>query len=97
MKGIQVSVSEATARRRAVEALRRRAATAAPNTRTAALPTAATTVPRSDGIATRRVHTPSLSMLRLPPQLLAASVTHRARSTRDDATLLALRPQQRHS
>ncbi|MFE4860745.1 SpoIIE family protein phosphatase [Streptomyces sp. NPDC056670] len=69
----------------------------APQTHTVALPAGATAVLHSDGIDARWAHTPSLSVLRLPPQLLAASVTHHYRSTRDDATLLALRPQQRHS
>ncbi|MFD3580464.1 SpoIIE family protein phosphatase [Streptomyces sp. NPDC058644] len=54
-----------------------------------------TAVLHSDGIDSRWTHTPSRFVLRLPPSLLVGSVAHSHRSTRDDAAVLAARPQRR--
>ncbi|MEU8958002.1 SpoIIE family protein phosphatase [Streptomyces sp. NPDC048518] len=67
-----------------------------PKTHTIPLPEGTTAVLHTDGIDARWTHAPTLFTLRLPPQLLTAAVTHNHRSTRDDATVLALRPHQRH-
>ncbi|MET9363383.1 hypothetical protein ABZX93_21050 [Streptomyces sp. NPDC006632] len=68
-----------------------------PKTHTLPLPAGTTVVLHTDGINSRWAQAPSPFVLRLPPQLLTASVTHHFRSTRDDATVLAVRPHQRHS
>ncbi|MDK1471966.1 SpoIIE family protein phosphatase [Streptomyces sp. 549] len=51
-----------------------------------------TAVLHSDGICPRWAHLPSPFLLRLPPSLLAAAVAHGHRRTRDDATVLTVRP-----
>ncbi|AYG78245.1 Serine/threonine-protein kinase RsbT [Streptomyces hundungensis] len=66
-----------------------------PKTHAIPLPAGTTGVLHTDGIDARWTHAPSLFALRLPPQLLTASVTHNYRSTRDDATVLAVKPHPR--
>ncbi|MFD3656473.1 SpoIIE family protein phosphatase [Streptomyces sp. NPDC058620] len=48
----------------------------------------------SDGINAIWAHSPSPSMLRLPPPLLTVALAHGHRSGRDDATVLAVRAHQ---
>ncbi|MER0449993.1 SpoIIE family protein phosphatase [Streptomyces sp. Edi4] len=67
-----------------------------PQTHAIPLPAGTTAVLHTDGIDARWTHAPSLFTLRLPPQLLTAWVTHNYRSSRDDATVLAVRPLPRH-
>ncbi|MEU9097339.1 SpoIIE family protein phosphatase [Streptomyces sp. NPDC048361] len=67
-----------------------------PKTHSIALPAGATALLHSDGIDARWTQDPSLFVLRLPPELLTASVMHHHRNARDDAAVLAVRPHQRH-
>ncbi|MEU9192470.1 SpoIIE family protein phosphatase [Streptomyces hundungensis] len=67
-----------------------------PRTHSFPLSAGATALLHSDGIDARWTQAPSLFVLRLPPELLTASVTHHHRNTRDDATVLAIRPPRRH-
>ncbi|MGW7428227.1 SpoIIE family protein phosphatase [Streptomyces sp. NPDC054861] len=60
--------------------------------RTFALPRHARVVLYTDGIDPRWTHTPSTVQLTLPPTLLAASLVHTRRRSRDDATVLVLGP-----
>ncbi|MFD3517563.1 hypothetical protein [Streptomyces sp. NPDC058657] len=52
------------------------------------VPARATLVVHSDGIDSRWTHDPSPFLLRLPPPLLAASLAHDFRRSRDDATVV---------
>ncbi|MFJ9406854.1 SpoIIE family protein phosphatase [Streptomyces sp. NPDC101393] len=67
----------------------------APQVRAFPLPPGATAVLHSDGIDQRWAQSPSPFVHRLPPHLLAASLAHSHRLSRDDATVLAARPSQR--
>lgn len=67
-----------------------------PRTHPIPLPAGSTAVLHTDGIDARWTLDASLFMLRLPPPLLIASMTHHYRCTRDDATALAFRPPKRH-
>ncbi|MFF3754881.1 SpoIIE family protein phosphatase [Streptomyces sp. NPDC002018] len=62
-----------------------------------ALEPGATAVLHTDGIDHRWARSPSPFLLRLPPSLLTAALAHSHRISRDDATVLALTPRQRHS
>ncbi|MCE7080741.1 SpoIIE family protein phosphatase [Streptomyces sp. ST2-7A] len=53
-------------------------------------PRGSTVVLHSDGIDERWTRTPSPFLLRLPPPLLAAALTHAHRIARDDSTVLTL-------
>ncbi len=66
-----------------------------PQVRAFPLPPGTTAVLHSDGIDQRWAQSPSPFVRRLPPHLLAASIAHSHRLTRDDATMLAARPSQR--
>ncbi|OEJ28433.1 hypothetical protein AS594_32050 [Streptomyces agglomeratus] len=66
----------------------------APWTHTIPLPTGTTAVLHSDGITPQWAQAPSPFLLRLPPPLLVTNVAHAHRSGRDDATVLAVKPQQ---
>ncbi|MEU8682314.1 SpoIIE family protein phosphatase [Streptomyces sp. NPDC048611] len=66
-----------------------------PQVRSFPVPPGATAVLHSDGIDQRWAQAPSPFVRRLPPHLLAASLAHSHRLTRDDATVLAARPSQR--
>lgn len=70
---------------------------ATPSVRAFPLPTEATAVLHSDGIDQRWARSPSAFVHRLPPFLLAASLAHSHRLSRDDATVIAARPSQRIS
>ncbi|MCT9089980.1 SpoIIE family protein phosphatase [Streptomyces sp. ASQP_92] len=66
-----------------------------PTTHAFDLPAGTTALLHSDGIDARWTQDPALFVLRLPPPLLTAAVTHNHRNTRDDATVLAVRPPRR--
>ncbi|MGW2993810.1 SpoIIE family protein phosphatase [Streptomyces sp. NPDC001193] len=68
----------------------------APHTHRLPLPREAAIVMHSDGIDLRWAHTPADFLLRLPIPMLAAAVAHRHRHVRDDAAVLAARPQPRN-
>jgi len=61
-----------------------------PRTRTFPLPPGAAFVLHSDGVESRWSHSPPAFLLRLPPPLLAASLAHGHRRSRDDATVLTV-------
>ncbi|WP_329154107.1 SpoIIE family protein phosphatase [Streptomyces sp. NBC_01456] len=68
---------------------------ATPQVRAFPVPPGATAVLHSDGIDQRWARSPSAFVHRLPPFLLAASLAHSHRLSRDDATVIAARPSQR--
>jgi len=68
---------------------------ATPQVRSFPVPPGATAVLHSDGIDQRWAQSPSAFVHRLPPHLLAASLAHSHRLSRDDATVIAARPSQR--
>ncbi|WSW50223.1 SpoIIE family protein phosphatase [Streptomyces platensis] len=68
---------------------------ATPQVRSFPVPPGATAVLHSDGIDQRWVRSPPAFVHRLPPHLLAASLAHSHRLSRDDATVIAARPSQR--
>lgn len=63
-----------------------------PQVRRLTAPPGTTVVLHTDGVDTRWSRAPDHFLLRLPPPLLAAALVHGHRRSRDDATVLAVKP-----